>query len=499
MRSSASSEVVFAWIELISLVFLFGLLTVVESPMLLGLSVMVPYSAMKFFQSAFSRRQRPVATVFWLYHAFFLLIPGWIQVLNNYYPWAKVASDIDMAHAVNAVMLASASFSFFYTVSKRTRKNYGQNGYNQGKNNVESLTALKAILALAGTLPAVGLIAILGPKSFFAERSVVGQLVYQSDDLAMLYNVAKFSVFGVAMVSFAFVLNKSQRKLGNDSLIGHASLRIVTILTLIISLIVNNPISSPRFHFLGMLLAALMVFIPMRSRLTRCVFWTAAAVFLYTLFPLVKNITDSVSNSDLSLPDVTFYLKSGVDFDGLQQLANIAKMTDGLGISFGSNFLSAILFWVPRSIWPTKAIITGALAADYVGYDYSNLSAPLIGETLYGFGMLGTIAFFSVMGCVASKLDRKYEASLNFRSVSRERIFIGTLVGFLFILLRGSLNAVFPQVGVALIVILVLAPSIKAGKLRSGVREKTIKKMNTGLWVKQRDRRNWPFANRGPL
>jgi hypothetical protein len=31
MRSSASSEVVFAWIELISLVFLFGLLTVVES------------------------------------------------------------------------------------------------------------------------------------------------------------------------------------------------------------------------------------------------------------------------------------------------------------------------------------------------------------------------------------------------------------------------------------------------------------------------------------
>jgi hypothetical protein len=456
--------------------------------MQLGLSVMVPYSVIKFCQSAFSRRQRPVATVFWLYHAFFLLIPGWIQVVNNYYPWAKVASDIDMARAVNAVMLASASFSFFYTVSKRTAGDHDSKGYHHGENSAESLTSWKSILALAGTLPAVSLIAILGPESFFAERSVVGELIYQSDDLAMLYNVAKFSAFGVAMAVFAFSLNKGKRKLSSDSLLRHASLRMLTVFTLIISLLVNNPISSPRFHFLGMLLAALMVFVPMRRRLTRCVFWATAVVFLYTLFPLVKNITDTLSSSDLSLPDVTFYLKSGVDFDGLQQLANISKMIDGLGISYGSNFLSAILFWVPRSIWPTKAIITGALAADYVGYDYSNLSAPLIGETLYGFGMLGMIALFSIMGWWASKIDERYEASLTMRSISRERVFIGTLVGFLFILLRGSLNAVFPQVGVALIVILVLAPSIKAVRSRRIVGTKPDHQKDACLRLKLRDK-----------
>lgn len=59
-----------------------------------------------------------------------------------------------------------------------------------------------------------------------------------------------------------------------------------------------------------------------------------------------------------------YYVTSG-DFDGLQSTINVVAMHDGKGGKEGLNLLSAILFFVPRSVWPEG---TGWEAGVYEGY-----------------------------------------------------------------------------------------------------------------------------------
>ncbi|HDR9228359.1 hypothetical protein [Burkholderia vietnamiensis] len=416
------------------------------------------YSVYQFGETITSRDARPIATVFWLYHAFFLLIPGWLQVTSNFYPWARVATDADMEYALCAVTVGLWSFSIAY----RLRGGGAAYGVAGEAVTATRITAVKIMLALAGTVPAMALIAAVGPASFLQERSALGEMIYQSDQLALVYNAAKFSVFGVAIALAAYVANARMRRVAARRKRYIPMLAIFTLVCAAVAMFVNNPMSSPRFHFLGMMLGALLVLRPLRRRSTRVVMWTAAPAFLYTLFPVIKNLGEAMSRQGSLLPDIGTYLIGGVDFDGLQQLANIARMTEGIGISWGSNFLSAIFFWVPRSLWAGKATITGALAADYVGYEYSNLSAPLIGEALSGLGIIGVVAFFAATGWFAAKYDGRYQASLQQRVLGLDRLLVGTVAGFLFILLRGSLNAVFPQIGVSLLVVIALAPRLTA-------------------------------------
>ncbi|AIO30896.1 putative membrane protein [Burkholderia cenocepacia] len=430
------------------------------------------YSVYQFWEAIASKGARPIATVFWLYHAFFLLIPGWLQVINNFYPWARVATDADMEYALCAVTLGLWSFSTAYQLRGRRVAD----AIVAAKSvTATRINALKIMLALGGSIPAMALIAIVGPASFLQERSALGEMIYQSDELALVYNAAKFSVFGVAIALAAYVENdrKSRSVVKRKRYL--PVLSMFSLFCAAVATFVNNPLSSPRFHFLGMLLGALLVLRPLRRRSTRIILWTTAPVFLYTLFPVVKNLGEAMSQQGDFLPDIGAYLIGGVDFDGLQQLANIARMTEGLGISWGSNFLSAIFFWVPRSLWAGKATITGALAADYVGYEYSNLSAPLIGEALSGLGMLGVVVFFTALGWLAARYDARYNASLTQRRLGLDRLLVGTVAGFLFILLRGSLNAVFPQIGVSLLVVIALAPRLTGpgGALVQRFRRKT--------------------------
>ena len=70
------------------------------------------------------------------------------------------------------------------------------------------------------------------------------------------------------------------------------------------------------------------------------------------------------------------------------------------GLSYGFQLLSALLFFVPRSIWVSKPLSTGQLIGedliDNYGFNFSNLSNPLVSEAYINFGYLG-IFFFAVI------------------------------------------------------------------------------------------------------
>ncbi len=143
-------------------------------------------------------------------------------------------------------------------------------------------------------------------------------------------------------------------------------------------------------------------------------------------------------------------------FDGFEMLGHAVGYVEMDGIVFGSQLLGAILFWVPRAIWPEKPIGSGDfIANEYIStifsVDFLNFSMPLIGEAYINFGFFGVCLIFYLVGAYCGKEDtrfhliNKYEAftKVNYYSNSaplrmwRYTTFLGI---FLFIL-RGDLQS----------------------------------------------------------
>ena len=64
-----------------------------------------------------------------------------------------------------------------------------------------------------------------------------------------------------------------------------------------------------------------------------------------------------------------------------------------MGSFKGKQLLGAMLFFIPRSIWPSKPIGSGATIAIYQRQSFKNISCPIIGEAIINFGIIGVIIF----------------------------------------------------------------------------------------------------------
>ncbi len=99
------------------------------------------------------------------------------------------------------------------------------------------------------------------------------------------------------------------------------------------------------------------------------------------------------------------YLSTHGDFDGYQSTINIVAWIDNQGPMLGRQLLSAVLFFVPRSFWSWKSPGTGIEAADFVGYPYINISAPMPGELYADFHLFGLILFSCLLGRIVRRVD----------------------------------------------------------------------------------------------
>lgn len=78
--------------------------------------------------------------------------------------------------------------------------------------------------------------------------------------------------------------------------------------------------------------------------------------------------------------------------------ANIMATIDYVykfGFSYGYQLVGGLLFFVPRTIWNTKPYSTGQVVGEYLisdfGFNFSNLSNPMVSESFINFGVLGVI------------------------------------------------------------------------------------------------------------
>jgi len=127
-------------------------------------------------------------------------------------------------------------------------------------------------------------------------------------------------------------------------------------------------------------------------------------------------------------------------FDAYQQLVRIIKADS---ISFGYQLIGVILFFVPRSVWPEKPWGSGQVLADELGYVFSNVSMPFLGEGFINFGWFGIFLFVVLLGFISAKIDKLFWSNNTYNTVSLIPIAYMELIGLIFFIMRGDLMTSF--------------------------------------------------------
>ena len=138
---------------------------------------------------------------------------------------------------------------------------------------------------------------------------------------------------------------------------------------------------------------------------------TGALAALFLVFPLASTFRNSLEvkvqfrNPLQSL--------TGGDFDSFDQINNAVFYVAVHGTTHGQQLLGVIFFWVPRSIWPNKAVDTGILLAEFRNYSFTNLSAPLKAEFFVNGGCTALALGMVTVGYFARDWDRRLDQQIS--------------------------------------------------------------------------------------
>jgi hypothetical protein len=226
--------------------------------------------------------------------------------------------------------------------------------------------------------------------------------------------------------------------------------RVVATVLTAVSLLVTNPVSSARYHF-GVIWGSFLG--PLGAYSTRrrtSITMIGIIVGLLFLFPIADLFRRKDSVNAVRTGFLTEYQGNG-DYDAFGQLSNALLLTQTTPLDPGRQLLGLVLFWVPRSVWPDKPNGTGVVLAEFRGYNFTNLSAPIWAEMLVNFGIIGVFVLSALVAVGLGRLDRNYSVT-DMSGVGA--IAAAVLPFYLLILLRGSL---LQAMGTLVLIVLSLA------------------------------------------
>lgn len=108
-------------------------------------------------------------------------------------------------------------------------------------------------------------------------------------------------------------------------------------------------------------------------------------------------------------------------------------------VTYGYQLLGALLFFVPRSIWPEKPIGTGSFLSNKIGLSFDNISMTFWGEGYINFGWIGLLVFILFMAVFTAKLDKTFWIINCKSSNTLFPLVYVQLIGLVFFIMRGDL------------------------------------------------------------
>jgi oligosaccharide repeat unit polymerase len=125
-------------------------------------------------------------------------------------------------------------------------------------------------------------------------------------------------------------------------------------------------------------------------------------------------------------------------FDAYQNFSRVVEINL---VTYGSQLVGSLLFFIPRFFWESKPIGSGAFLADTLNYDFYNISMPLIGEGFINFGLIGVVIFMFIYGLILGNLDRVAWQIMKKGTPSLFIYYYYFLFGMVFFIMRGDLTS----------------------------------------------------------
>ncbi|MER6981939.1 hypothetical protein [Streptomyces carpinensis] len=307
------------------------------------------------------------------------------------------------------------------------------------------LCGLSLVLAIL-LIPRAG-----GPGVFFSSRQALEQAGADGE----MSKALEVSILAAPAFWALVALLHLPRPRAGDRLLRAVRLLLLP-LFLGLNAVVNNPISRPRFWVGTVLLVLLFSWRRFsRPRAFRLAAAALAAVVLL-VFPYSDYFrTDKREAIQVLSPAEQF--TTNMDYDAFQQMLVGVDYVKEAGFS-PSAVLGPALFMVPRSAWPGKPEPVATTLAEYAGYRFQNLSAPLWIESYLWGGAPAVVAVFCLLGAAGRRMDDIRER-LRGRRATLAVLLVPAFAFYQMIFLRGSLLAVMAPMTLFLALPLVISSS----------------------------------------
>ncbi|HEV2070484.1 MAG TPA: hypothetical protein VGR26_11880 [Acidimicrobiales bacterium] len=434
--------------------------------------IVTEWAALRLVYLFGSGEPRLVQTTFWIFVYVWLGLAALAGTVADRFPILNQSFSSEVqARALLTILVGLAA----YEVGVRDRKSIPSTKLARWLTNRSVNPRRVVIVAVVGLLGTAFALWRHGIGIFFRSRYSVVEAIYGQPDPGLRLDqignkaVGLFQatlIWAPAFVALLLLLMVRARRGSGTRLSGRALSPPLTLLLLIglaiANLMVNNPISSPRYRFGGVALSLVAVAWPLvrprRYRLWGCGL-LAAILFALPMFDVFR-----YDDRKMELAPLRDQLLTSPDFAMFQQEMNAQLYVDEHGFTMGEQVLGVVLGYVPRALWPGKPIDTGNVI---VRTDAINASASLWATVYIDGGLVLVGLAFLAYGRVSQLFETLY-----IRRHTRSS-FVAAAVplyaSFQIILLRGDLQPAVGQLAPLLVILLFVTRAHRAAVDRSDI------------------------------
>ena len=367
--------------------------------------------------------------IFWLFNfSFFSFIPV-CQYELKVIPWGNNISDPTY---LNANIIIFISFIVFkavnYFFSERTADiappvDYFSKEYLAKFNSVGRIVFFGLCLLV---------IAVVGIENLWI-RSDLGKAVESSNSTVslLLEELLRGAILYYTLVAIILFLRKQMGWFW-------------FLLIMAFSLTVNFPLSTARFYVAAFYMSLAVAF-NFRLFRSRNGFSYVFLSMLMIVFPLIGLARYSLTKINYLIEDPASVFRNSFlagDFDTYSSFCRTIQYVGDYGNTAGKQLFSVFFFFIPRSMWPEKAVGSGAFLYGQMRYEFTNISCPFIAEGYINFGFAGSIIFIALLAWLVAVYDNFYwraKALAGVLPVNYYAIYYCVFLGLLFFMLRGDL------------------------------------------------------------
>ncbi len=442
-----------------------------HAPVVLAWAITL-YAATRLWLLLMAGSNRPISLTFWLFVYVFFGLSALANVVSQRFPILDQVFDerTEVAGLLTTMVgLAGYEVGRLLSQSRRVQKRW-----TRRLNRPTLRDRRVTVIGLVGIVAVAYFTAKYGLASRFSSRQTATQdflgpgsqhvrLFLRTDKAGGLLRIA-LDWIPIFLALYLLLCKRQIRRpaaWAAGVVVGPGLLRRALVVALVLGvLLADNPVSSPRYRFLGVAIALLLAVWPLVTPRRFRIFAATLVVGVLFVYPYADVFR--FQQRVLQTAPLSTQFKTSPNFAMFQQELNAQGYVHDHGHTWGRQLLGVVLGWVPRKYWSGKPQATGGLVFPAAAQTLPT-SLSIWGWAFVDGGMPWVFIVLAIYGWVTCSLESAY------RRRPRDRLSFAAVAAPLFaafqtIILRGDPQPIVGDLApAALLVIVACAVRARAG------------------------------------